>query len=171
MMLPMDRIATLLVLLVATMAASSPVMGIVVDGAFVKPQTLDAAAITAMPHVSMVVDEEHGEAHAAYSGVLLAALIGSLGAPTGAAIKGAPARSYVVVRAADGYSAVFSLAELDSTEAKCAPILADARDGQPVPSPIGPFRLIAPCDKTQARWVREVTGFTIVTIPDARRVE
>jgi hypothetical protein len=64
-------------------------------------------------------------------------------------LRVAPARSYVVVRAADGYAAVFSLAELE----------------------IGPFRMLAPCDKTQARWAREVTGPRTVTISDTKTTE
>jgi hypothetical protein len=70
---------------------------IVLDGAFVKAETLDGAAISALPHVSLVVDEARRR----------------------------------------------------------------ARD-------VGPFRMLAPCDKTRARWVREVTGFSIVTIPDTK---
>jgi len=93
---------------------------IAIDGAFVKAATLDDAGIAALPHVSLIVDEEHGDAHVSYAGVRLATLLESAGAPVGSKVKGAPARSYVVVHAADGYAAVFSLAELDSTDAACA---------------------------------------------------
>ena len=141
---------------------------IAIDGAFVKAGTLDAAAIAALPHVSLIVDEEHGDAHVSYSGVRLAALLESAGAPVGSKVKGAPARSYVIVHAADGYAVVFSLAELDSTDAPCAPVLADRRNGMAIGAENGPFRMLVPCDHTQARWIREVTGFSIVTVPDSK---
>ena len=141
---------------------------IAIDGAFVKAGTLDAAGIAALPHVSLIADEEHGEAHVSYSGVRLAALLESAGAPIGSKLKGAPARSYVVVHAADGYDALFSLAELDSTDTSCAPVLAYRRNGMDIGGEIGPFRMLAPCDHTQARWIREVTGFSIVTVPDTK---
>ncbi len=114
------------------------------------------------------MDEEHGDAHVSYSGVRLAALLESAGAPVGSKVKGAPARSYVVVHASDGYAAVFSLAELDSTDESCAPVLADRRNRVAIGAEIGPFRMLVPCDRTQARWVREVTGFSIVTVQETK---
>jgi hypothetical protein len=72
------------------------------------------------------------------------------------------------VHAADGYTAVFTLAELDTTVASCAAVLADRRNGLAIAGDAGPFRMLAPCDETQARWVREVTGFTVVTLPDTK---
>jgi hypothetical protein len=77
----------------------------------------------------------------------------------------------VIVHAADGYAAVFSLAELDSSAANCAPILADRRAGVPMTPDLGPYRIIAPCDKTHARSVHEVTGFEIVTVPQTKADE
>jgi hypothetical protein len=148
------------------LAVASP--SIAVEGAFVKPQTLDGASIAALTHVSLVVDEEHGDSHVTYAGVPVAALLASAGAPVGSKVKGAPARSYVIVHAADGYAAVFTLAELETSDASCAPVLADRRNGGAIGADAGPFRMLAPCDKTQARWVREVTGFTIVTVPDTK---
>jgi hypothetical protein len=97
----------------------------------VKSATFDAAGIAALPHVS-------------YSGVRLATLLESAGAPAGAPagakVKGSPARSYVIVSAADGYAAVFTLAELDTTAGACAPVLADRRNGLPIAADTGPFR-------------------------------
>src|SRR5450631_1509457 len=43
-----------------------------------------------------------------------------------------------------------------------APILAEARDGTPLPSKQGPVQIVAPCDLTHARWVRGVTQLTVI---------
>jgi TonB family protein len=161
----------LLVAGLLTLCALAPAPSITIDGAFVKPQSLDAVQIAALPHVAVTATEEHGDGTPAhYSGVLLSTLLGAAGVPTGKAVKGAAARTYVVVHAADGYSVVYSLSELNSATANCPIIIADRRDGVPLDDKLGPFRLLAPCDPTQARWVHEVTGFTIVTLPELKTI-
>ena len=67
----------------------------------------------------------------------------------------------VLVEAADGYRAVFSLAELDPELTDRVVLLADTKDGQPLPPREGPFRIIVPGEKRPARWVRQVTAVTI----------
>ncbi len=74
--------------------------------------------------------------------------------------KGAIA-SYVVVEAADGYKAVFALAEFDPTQNDRVILLADHKDGQLLTAPEGPLRVIAPSEKRQARWVRQVIFITV----------
>jgi hypothetical protein len=149
--------------------AATPAPSVTVDGAFARTQRFDAAGLAALPSATLTVDEEHGDSHVRYDGVTLATLLNSTGVPTGKAVKGAPARSYVVVRAADGYAALFSLAELDSTDGACAPILADRRNGAALPPNLGAFRVIAPCDRTQARWVWQVTELSVVTVLDNKQ--
>jgi len=84
------------------------------------------------------------------------------GAPVGDGLRGPAARTYVLVSAKDGYSAVFALGEIETSEARCAPLLADARDRSPLPPHVGPVQVVAPCDRTHARWVRAITELTIV---------
>ena len=69
--------------------------------------------------------------------------------------------STVLVEAVDGYRVVFSLAELDPTLTDRVILLADTKDGQPLPSREGPFRIIVPGDKLPARWVRQVKSVTV----------
>ena len=40
-------------------------------------------------------------------------------------------------------------------------LLADRRDGHPLSSKEGPFRIVVPGEKRHARWVREVTALVI----------
>ena len=67
----------------------------------------------------------------------------------------------VVVEAADGYRAVFALAELDPELTDRMILLADTKDGQPLSPREGPFRIIVPGEKRPSRWVRQVTVVTV----------
>jgi hypothetical protein len=49
------------------------------------------------------------------------------------------------------YTAVFTLAELESTDAAPAPVFADSRNRIAISSALGPYRLPVPYDVTQAR--------------------
>ena len=71
----------------------------------------------------------------------------------------------VVVRAADGYTVVFGLAELDPGVRTNRIILADTVDGAPLTAEDGPFRLVAEGDVRPARSVRQVSAFQIVRFP------
>jgi hypothetical protein len=67
----------------------------------------------------------------------------------------------VIVEATDGYRALFSLAELDPELTDRVTLLADTKDGAPLPPREGPFRIIVPGDKLPARWVRQVRSVTV----------
>jgi DMSO/TMAO reductase YedYZ molybdopterin-dependent catalytic subunit len=69
--------------------------------------------------------------------------------------------TYVVVDAADGYRAVFALAELDPAQTDRVILLADRKDGQPLPAAEGPLRVVVPGEKRPARWVRQVKAVWI----------
>jgi hypothetical protein len=70
-------------------------------------------------------------------------------------------RTYVVVRAADEYVVVFSLAEVDPAMSPTAVILADEADGAPLPTEERPLRLIVEGDARPARSVRQVTAIEL----------
>jgi DMSO/TMAO reductase YedYZ molybdopterin-dependent catalytic subunit len=103
---------------------------------------------------------EHGSA-AAFEGVRLRDLLSEAGVPAGEAVHGKYLSWIVVVDAADGYRAVFALAELDPGFTDRLVILADTRDGKPLPAAEGPLRLILPDEKRPARWVRQVMHITV----------
>ena len=66
-----------------------------------------------------------------------------------------------MIEATDGYRAVFALAELDSDLTDRVILLADTKDGQPLPASEGSFRIIVPGEKRPARWVRQVRAVTV----------
>jgi hypothetical protein len=157
-------------LLAAVVASpvASPLPVVPIGGAFVRSASaLDAAAWARLPHVKTKAVDHDGKV-GEYDGVRLADLLKDAGAPVGDAVRGKAARAYVLVSASDGYTAIFTLAELDSVATRCAPLLADARDQLPLSSDTGPVRVVAPCDRTHARWVRGVTKLTVVVASETR---
>ena len=67
----------------------------------------------------------------------------------------------VLIEGTDGYRAAFSLAELDPELIDRVVLLADTKNGQPLPAREGPFRIIVPGEKRPARWVRQVKAVTV----------
>jgi len=92
-----------------------------------------------------------------YEGVRLAAVLRLAGAPVGARIHGDPLKAYLVIKGADGFFAVASLAEIDPDFHEGAAILADRRDGQPLPAKEAPWRLVIAGDRKPWRSVYAVT--------------
>jgi hypothetical protein len=124
--------------------------------------TVTAAQLGSLPHVSVNVPDHDAVAH--YEGVSLAALLTSAGIQLGDKLRGPRMTEVLLVEAADGYKVVFALAELDPAFAAREIVLADKRDGKPLDSKEGPWRIVAPGDKRAARWVRQVTAFKIIAV-------
>jgi hypothetical protein len=69
---------------------------------------------------------------------------------------------YLVVSANDGYSVLFSLAELEeATGATSNVLLADKVGGQPLTEKEVPLQLVVPSDKRPERFVRMVNTLTV----------
>ena len=67
--------------------------------------------------------------------------------------------------AADGYRAVFALAELDPGFRGDVPIITASCDGKALDAKDGPLRLVVPGEKRPARWVRQVTAIDVLRAP------
>ena len=107
---------------------------------------------------------DHGAPHT-YEGVRLTELLRMVDAPTGARIHAAADRDYLVVTGADGFRAVFSLAETDSSVQRHAVILADHMDGAPLNAHDAPYRIIVDGDQKPARSVYAVTRIEVKVLP------
>ncbi|MDQ2793792.1 MAG: molybdopterin-binding protein, partial [Bacteroidota bacterium] len=70
----------------------------------------------------------------------------------------------VLASAADGYQAVFALAELDPSFATRPVLLADRCDGQPLPATAGPYQIIVPDEKKMGRCVRQVRALRVQAV-------
>ena len=99
------------------------------------------------------------------AGPYLIDLLGAVGAPAGEALRGKNLALYVRVSAADGYRAVFALAELDPDLRSDVPIVTASCNGNALDAKDGPFRLVVPGEKRPARWVRQVTAVDLLRAP------
>lgn len=131
-----------------------------VSGEVTTPLTLQAADLSAMPHVDLTAKERDGKEHR-YRGIPLIELLRKAGATTGPDLRGENLTKYVLVRAIDGYEVVFALAELDPEFAMRTVLLADQVDGAPLPTGTGPYRVVVPDEKKPARWIREVKAIEV----------
>jgi DMSO/TMAO reductase YedYZ molybdopterin-dependent catalytic subunit len=104
-----------------------------------------------------------------YEGVAIIDLLQKAGVKFGDALRGKALATYLLVEAADGYQAVYSLPELDSSVNERLILLADKQEGAAFPANVGPLKIIVPGDKTHARWVRQVKSFTIARAPVGAR--
>jgi DMSO/TMAO reductase YedYZ molybdopterin-dependent catalytic subunit len=71
-----------------------------------------------------------------------------------------------MVRAADGYRALFSLAETDPLFRERTLLLCYRKNGEPLPDKEGPLRMVVADEKRHARWVRRVTVIEVGRIEE-----
>jgi hypothetical protein len=79
-------------------------------------------------------------------------------------MRGKRLASCLLVEAADGYSAVIALPEIDPNFTDKQIVLAFLQDGKPLDTKAGPYRIVIPDEKRMARWVRQVTTLKIVDV-------
>jgi DMSO/TMAO reductase YedYZ molybdopterin-dependent catalytic subunit len=126
--------------------------------------TLDAGALAGLPRVTLSATDEGGHTDS-YTGVSLRDLLTKLGAPAGAPVRGKAMTSYVIVGASDGYHVLFTLPELDASYTDHVVLIAESKDGAPLTADAGPYRLVVPFEKRQARWVKHVTEIGLANAP------
>jgi hypothetical protein len=127
-----------------------------------KPQPvkveITAEELKGLPRKTVTVFNPHANADETYEGVALADVLAKHGVPLGAALRGAAIACYVVATGADGYKAVYSLAELDPSFHPGDVIVADTMDGKALDPHSGPFRMVSTEDKRPARGVRNLVS-------------
>ena len=132
-----------------------------ITGEVATPLTLTREDLKTNKQVSHTLKDRDGKKHE-FTGVPLIVLLEKAGATTGKELRGENLTKYLLVQAADGYEVVFSLAEIDPEFTNQVLLLATEKDGNPLPAGEGPFRIIVPNDKKQARWIREVRSMRVV---------
>lgn len=125
---------------------------------------LTADDLLAMPRTKAEVKDREGVA-AIYEGVSLARVFERAGVTLGKSLRGPRLASYLLVEASDGYRVVFALPELDPAVTDQLVLLADRKDGQPLPAKEGPWRIVIPHEKLHARWIRQIESMRIVSAP------
>lgn len=148
--------ASLLAVFSSTLYAQS----IMVTGEVAAPLELKKEDLAAFKKVSHKVKDRDNQEHE-FSGVALIDVLEKAGVTTGSKLRGENLAKYVLIQAADGYEVVYALPEIDPEFTDQVILLAIAKDGQPLKPGEGPFRIITPNDKKQARWIREVRTIKI----------
>ena len=145
-------------------AVSTNAQTLEIRGDLPNPQQITASELQKLPRLEVRTNDPHQPGkEIVYAGVPLAEVLktGGLVLESGMPNIRDIVTSTVLVEAVDGYRVVFSLAELDPGLTDRVILLADTKDGQPLPSREGPFRIIVPGDKLPARWVRQVKSVTV----------
>jgi DMSO/TMAO reductase YedYZ molybdopterin-dependent catalytic subunit len=109
--------------------------------------------------------KDHDGKEYKYEGVAVREILEKAGLKFGDALRGKALATYVLIEATDGYQAVYALPEFDPPTNDRLILLADRQDGAAFADKAGPLKIIAPGDKTHARWVRQVKSMTIVRAP------
>jgi len=158
---PCARILGILVFAAALSGADGPVL-LTVGGAVKTPLSLTAEDLGKMPRTTASFERD-GEA-ATYEGVLLYDLLVKAGVPFGRAMTGKPMASYILATARDGYQVVFALPEIDPEFMGARVVIADKRNGGPLPGPQQPLQMIAPQDKLHARSMYSLAKIEVVRL-------
>lgn len=145
----------ILVLTLSVRAFAQHAQTLSVTGEVATPLTLTRQDLSAFKSVTTQVKDHDNQLHE-FKGVALFEVLEKAGVTTGSKLRGKNMAKYLLIGAADGYEVVYSLPEIDPEFTDQVVLLALEKDGKPLPTEEGTFRLIAPQDKKQARWVREV---------------
>jgi len=143
---------------------ASPEVLLTVSGEVPVALKLTRADFDKFPRRTVRAKDHDGKEYS-YEGVALIEILQKAGVKFGEALRGKALATYLLVDAADGYQAVYSLPELDSSTNERLILVADRQDGNVFPQNAGPLKIIVPGDKTHARWVRQIKSFTIVRAP------
>src|ERR1043165_8015114 len=139
-----------------------------VGGEVPTPLTLTRADLDKFARHAVRAKDHDGKEYN-YEGVAIIDVLQKAGVKFGEALRVKALATYLLVDAVDGYQAVYSLPELDSSVNERLILLADKQDGVAFPAGVGPLKIIVPGDKTHARWVRQVKSFTIARAPVGAR--
>lgn len=125
---------------------------------------LKAADLTKFPRRE-VRAKGHDEKESVYSGYSLSDILLSAKAKIGKdEMRGKELASYLLVEAADGYKAIFAVAEIAPEFTDRIVLLANTRDGKPLDDKQGTWQIIVPGEKKHGRWVRQVAALKIKKI-------
>ena len=126
---------------------------------------LSVADLKTLPRHQVRIAAENSSDSATVTGVKLWDVLQKAGIPSPEASGRQRAATYVRVVASDGQTAIFALVELDPGFSRKTVLLADQRDGKPLDSAEGPWRIFVPDDQRHARWVRGLARIDIGTLP------
>jgi DMSO/TMAO reductase YedYZ molybdopterin-dependent catalytic subunit len=122
---------------------------------------LTVVELAKLPSRTVAVKEVNGR-NSIYRGTPLIEILRIAKIPLGRELRGEWLSRYLMVRAADGYEAVFALPELDPEWNDGTMLLCYSKDGEPISPQEGPLRLVIPSEKHRGRWVRQVSELRLM---------
>lgn len=131
-----------------------------VSGEVTKPLTLYHDDLAKMQRITVSM-KDHDTKVYSYTGVAVRDILELAGVTMGKQLRGKNLTKYLLVKCADGYQVLFSLAELDSSFTDRNIILAFESEGRPLPAAKGPFKLVVPDEKKPARSSLQVIELVI----------
>jgi len=143
-----------------------PSTQLVIRGLDGKLVTLAPADLTALPHKTVSVYNEHTKANEKYSGVVLSDLLKKVGTPSGEDIRGKVFMTAVVAEGTDHYSVLYALAEVDPSIHTGDVLVADSVDDHPLGRD-GAFKMVSTEERRPARWVRNLTRISVIDVEPA----
>ncbi len=142
-------------------ASPSTSLLLTVDG---HQNTLSVPDLQALPQKTLTVHNEHTKADETYTGVALSDLLAKYGAPFDKGNEKKIFHSYLRVEGTDHYYVIYSGSEIESAIHNAEVIVATALNGNPLTDD-GQIKLVASAEKRPARWVRNLSAITLVTVP------
>lgn len=142
----------------ATLAAQSPPLRVELPGRPPVELPLESLRRLRGDTISFAA---HGAPAVRYRAVRIADVLAAAGRPLDS-LRTGHAGWIVAALARDGYSAVFTAAELDSTLGPSRAWLAFERDTGPLMAEEGPYRLIVPTDKKASRAAHQVVTLRVL---------
>lgn len=131
-----------------------------VTGEVIKTLSLQREDLQKLKLITATLKGKNGEVHK-YGGVAVQDILEMAGVTMGKDLRGENLAKYLLAKCADGYKVVFTLAELDSSFTDRVVMLAYESSGKPLPTGIGPFRIVVPGEKKPARSSFQVTELVI----------
>ena len=128
------------------------------------PDWAPSAAELALLSQRTITVTDHGTP-VTFQGVLLTDVLAKVATPTGEKFHKTAASCYLIAEGRDGYRAIFAWAELDPSFTDKAIYVVAKRDGKPLSEQDGPFQLVVPGEKRNARWVRQLNLLRIEPNP------
>ncbi len=128
-----------------------------------KSTTLTLADLRAMPQISLKVHNGHSNQDETYTGVAMSALLAKFGLTLDGDGAKKVYHSYLRPEGTDKYFVIYSASELESSLTTWDSLVALTIDGKPLGDE-GAFKIIAGGERKPARWVRNLSSLTIVTV-------
>ncbi|MBE7173112.1 MAG: molybdopterin-dependent oxidoreductase [Williamsia sp.] len=131
-----------------------------ISGEVSKPLTLYKEDLAKMKQVPVAFTDRNGKSRQ-FTGTPVLDILAQAGVTLGKDLRGENLTKYMMVKCADGYEVLFSLAELDSSFTDRKIVLVFQSEGKPLSATEGPFRVVVPGEKKPARSCMQVTELVI----------